>query len=59
NNLGLPEQEVMKIGNKLNDSRVEKILTCHCTGSKAFNILKTQLGNKLEAIKTGQHLEIS
>ena len=59
NNLGLPEQEVMKIGNKLNDSRVEKILTCHCTGSKAFTILKTQLGNKLEAIKTGQHLEIS
>lgn len=51
-NLGLLKQEVVKIGNRSNDSRIEKIFTYHCTGPKTFSILKAQLGNELEAIKT-------
>ena len=59
NNLGMSVQEIIEIGNKLSNSQIEKILTCHCTGSKAFTILKKQLGDKLEKISAGQSLELN
>lgn len=35
-----------------------KIYTCHCTGEKAFKILKKALGNKIDDLKTGQSITL-
>jgi 7,8-dihydropterin-6-yl-methyl-4-(beta-D-ribofuranosyl)aminobenzene 5'-phosphate synthase len=56
NNLGISKSEVIKIGERLNNPKIKKIVTCHCTGKKAFSILKRQLGEKLERISTGQEI---
>lgn len=58
NNLGMSRQEIAKIGDELNHAQIENILTCHCTGQKAFSLLKKRLGTKLQQIKTGQTIEL-
>ncbi len=52
------EQEVRALASKLNAMQVDKIYTGHCTGTKAFPILKEKLGDKLELLVTGRTIEI-
>lgn len=52
------EQEVRALASKLNAMQVDKIYTGHCTGTKAFPILKDVLGDKLELLVTGRTIEI-
>lgn len=37
---------------------IEKTYTCHCTGQKAFNILKKSMQNNLQYISTGQKITV-
>lgn len=53
------EQQVRVLAAKLNSMQVGKIYTGHCTGTKAFPILKDVLGDKLEHLVTGKSIEIS
>ena len=58
NNLGMEKAEVQKIGNELNNLNVEKFYTCHCTGLKAFKLLKPILKEKLAYLSTGEFFVI-
>ncbi|ABX40833.1 MBL fold metallo-hydrolase [Lachnoclostridium phytofermentans] len=53
----LSEGEVRKLGKDLLDSGVKNIYTCHCTGNKAFALLKEELGDRLHYFQTGDCLE--
>jgi len=48
---------IAELGNRLRNKNI-KIYTCHCTGVKAFELLKNILGNNIKNIKTGQVMEL-
>ncbi|WP_285394867.1 MBL fold metallo-hydrolase [Lysinibacillus sp. fls2-241-R2A-57] len=58
NTLGKSREEVISIGNTLNEMKIDCMYSCHCTGTKGFNILKTVLKEKLQSFKTGQIIEL-
>ncbi|MFJ8102124.1 MBL fold metallo-hydrolase [Lysinibacillus sp. NPDC096212] len=58
NTLGKPKEEVISIGNTLNEMKIDCIYSCHCTGEKGFSILKTVLKEKLQSFKTGEIIEL-
>ena len=45
--LSCPKSHVIRIADMLNESSLEKLYTCHCTGFKAFSILKEHLSEKI------------
>lgn len=51
-------KNITVIGNRLMDYNIEKIYTCHCTGQRAFNILKQLMGHKIENFKTGMKIKL-
>lgn len=53
----LKEEEVRKLGKELLASGVKNIYTCHCTGDKAFALLKEELGERLHYLHTGDSVE--
>lgn len=53
---GNPE-DVEDLGRTLLGYPVDKVYTCHCTGLKAYDILKRVMGSRLEYFQTGQRLE--
>lgn len=56
NTLGKSEEEVLAIGDTLNEMPINSFYSCHCTGPKAFKILKTILKEKLHPFKTGESI---
>lgn len=59
NNLGMKKIEIEKVGNELNNIDVEHFYTCHCTGMKAYNLLKPILKEKLSYLSTGESLHFN
>jgi 7,8-dihydropterin-6-yl-methyl-4-(beta-D-ribofuranosyl)aminobenzene 5'-phosphate synthase len=51
-------REVEELGRTVLNYPVGMTFTCHCTGAKAFEVLKSVMGNRLKAIKTGNSFEI-
>ncbi len=47
------KEEVAQIGNELLKFPLDRVYTCHCTGTHAFPVLKGVMGDKLEYIRTG------
>lgn len=52
------EKQVRLLAKKLLSMQVEKLYTGHCTGTRAFPVLKEVLGEKLELLVTGKTIEI-
>lgn len=52
------QDEIDLIINKIINEKIEKVYTGHCTGEKAYNKLKQDLGNKIEYIRTGSEIQI-
>jgi 7,8-dihydropterin-6-yl-methyl-4-(beta-D-ribofuranosyl)aminobenzene 5'-phosphate synthase len=53
------QEEVVRIGKLLCEkAHLKKVFTGHCTGKKAYNILKSQMGEKLEYFSTGSVISI-
>lgn len=48
---------ITDLGSKLSNKNI-KFLTCHCTGLKAYGILKSILGTNIQTIKTGQIINL-
>ena len=48
---------ILSVAEKLNQSNTQYI-TCHCTGEKAFRLLKNVLTDKLQYLSTGAVLEL-
>lgn len=52
-----PEEEVKRLASGILESGVKKIYTGHCTGEKAYDILKAELGERLNRLQTGLVME--
>lgn len=51
------EDEVRALAERLHETGVEEIYTGHCTGKKAFQILKEELGDRVKQLKVGMVME--
>lgn len=51
------ESEVRALAQRIKKTGIEKIYTGHCTGKKAFDILKSELGDKAEQLYVGLVIE--
>ncbi|MEJ2765120.1 MBL fold metallo-hydrolase [Photobacterium sp. MCCC 1A19761] len=58
NGIGGTPQDIEAIGRTLLGYPIDKLYTGHCTGMKAFGILKEVLGERLEHLPTGRHVVI-
>lgn len=52
------KENIEHIGRSVLSMDVDKVYTCHCTGKKAFGILKTTMGNRLEYFHTGRQINV-
>lgn len=50
------EEQVCALGNKLLGMQVDKFYTGHCTGTKAYPMLKRILGERLQLLITGKEI---
>lgn len=53
-----PDSRVRDFANRLRELDVQKIYTGHCTGDRAYEILKDVLGDRAEQMYTGLEIEI-
>lgn len=51
-------EDVENIGKSVLNYPVEKTYTGHCTGKKAFNILKSVMGERIQDMQTGSSFDI-
>lgn len=58
NTMAGSKADVENIGRQVLKYSVNKIYTGHCTGKKAYNVLKNILGEKIEYLSTGSCIEI-
>ncbi|MGF1684001.1 MBL fold metallo-hydrolase [Photobacterium minamisatsumaniensis] len=58
NGIGGTREEVEAIGRVLQNYPIDKLYTGHCTGKKAYGILKDVLGDHLEHLPTGRSVII-
>jgi len=58
NTMAESKSEIRNIARKMLDYPVQTIYTGHCTGQKAYAVLKSMLGEKLQHFHTGAILEI-
>lgn len=58
NSIGGSKKEIEAIGEMLLGYPIEKLYTGHCTGMKAYGILKGILGDRLEYFPTGRQVVI-
>ena len=59
NMLGDSKVNIKALGNRIKVMNIDKVYTCHCTGMKAFSILKKVMDNRLEYFNTGMQIEIT
>ncbi len=52
------EADVLSLAETIKRLGIEKIYTGHCTGDKAFTILKRELGEKLVQLRVGLEIEV-
>ncbi|MDO6497006.1 MBL fold metallo-hydrolase [Photobacterium sanguinicancri] len=58
NSIGGSKEDIREIGKQLLSYPIDKLYTGHCTGMKAFGLLKEVLGDKLEHLPTGRRVDI-
>jgi 7,8-dihydropterin-6-yl-methyl-4-(beta-D-ribofuranosyl)aminobenzene 5'-phosphate synthase len=58
NHLAESKPTVENIGRKLLEYPIEKVYTGHCTGRKAYPILKSVMGDKAEYLATGNSVDL-
>ncbi len=51
------DEDVRALAERIKKTGIEKIYTGHCTGKKAFDILKKELGDKAEQLHVGLVIE--
>ena len=58
NHMAESRTNVENIGRKLLEYPIKKVYTGHCTGRKAYPILKNVMGNKVDYFATGDSMEL-
>lgn len=56
--IGGTKQDIKDLGLALLQYPIDKLYTGHCTGKKAYGLLKEVLGDRLEAIPTGSCIRV-
>ncbi|TON37279.1 MBL fold hydrolase, partial [Vibrio parahaemolyticus] len=56
--IGGTKQDIKDLGRALLQYPIDKLYTGHCTGKKAYGLLKGVLGDRLEAIPTGSCINV-
>ncbi len=56
NSVNCTQEYLDILADKLAEMDTGAIYTCHCTGDAAYNILKEQLGDKIQYLRTGEEL---
>lgn len=52
-----PDDEVIAFAQRLKETGVEKVITGHCTGERACELLAQELGDMVETLYTGKVME--
>ncbi len=52
------ETEIRKLGRKIKDTDIPYVCTGHCTGGRAYAILKEELGERLHGMQVGFTIEV-
>lgn len=52
------DEEVIALAEKIRETGVKKVYTGHCTGERAMELLKRELGDMVEQFYTGMEIEI-
>lgn len=52
------DEDVLRMTESIRRTGVEKIFTGHCTGERAMELLKRELGDRVEQIYTGMEIKI-
>lgn len=58
NSIGGTKDDIKALGKALSEYPIEKFYTGHCTGMKAYHLLKEVLDDRLEHLPTGRRVEI-
>ena len=58
NHMAASKNEVQQLGQRLMQTPIKKIYTGHCTGLKAYPILKEVMGTRLDYLQTGSQIEL-
>jgi len=58
NSIGGSKKDIEAIGQTLLSYPIDKLYTGHCTGMKAYGLLKDVLGDRLEYLPTGRSVVI-
>ena len=58
NHMAEKRKDVENIGKSILNRLVEMTYTGHCTGKKAFNILKSVMGDQIKDMRTGSSFDI-
>lgn len=53
-----PESDIREAARAFKSSGVEYVATGHCTKNRAYNILKEELGDRIEQFRTGLKIEV-
>ena len=54
----LPEDAVRAFAQRVAETGIEHVITGHCTGQKAYKILREELGDKVQQMYSGMEMEI-
>ena len=54
----LTDDEVRAFAGRLRATGVQRVFTGHCTGDRAFEVLKEELGDIVSQLRTGLEIEI-
>lgn len=54
----LPDDSVRAFAKRVNETGIEHVITGHCTGQRAFEILHEELGDKVQQMFCGMTIEI-
>lgn len=55
---GMRRSAVREVAAMIKKQDIARVVTGHCTGSKAFAVLKEELGNRVQQIYVGQTIEV-
>ena len=54
----LNDEEVMDIAGKIRDAGLSRVITGHCTGDRAYAVLKSLLGDRIDRFHCGMVIEL-
>lgn len=53
------DEDVLRLAGRIRETGIEKVYTGHCTGQRAMELLKGELGDRAEQIYTGMEIVIA